>query len=176
MKLLKIILSLIVFATTSYSYAGNFEIESLRCGEKAYCSPQQVIEDFNFLKSKKVNKKIMSSYVNKAGEGLVVLGTSAFLISIAHQMITAGSTWDYFTIRIYSVFAASAGGLIMLATHSSELADGTMTSYLATDEGISTLMTLESGDMLKSARMNYLIAEKIVSLASLIRIYDSEKK
>ena len=74
------------------------------------------------------------------------------------------------------MFAAATGGLIMLATHSDQLSDGTMTSYLATDEGISILMKLNSEEMLNNARLNYLIAEKIVSLASLIRMTESEKK
>ncbi len=175
MKSIKIILSLIIFLTTSFSYATSAPSENIRCGQEAYCSTAQVIADFNFLKSKKVNKKSFRHYANQTGEGLVILGTSTFLISVAHQLITNGSIWNYMGIRIGSLFVTAAGGFIMLATHSDQLADGTMTSYLATDAGLSTLMLLDSEEMIRNAQANYLIAEKVVSLANLIRITESEK-
>ena len=68
MKSIKIILSLIIFLTTSFSYATSAPSENIRCGQEAYCSTAQVIADFNFLKSKNpmASRKAAASILREA--------------------------------------------------------------------------------------------------------------
>ena len=174
MKTFKLTLSTIVLTAAINTNAVSIDANSIQCGKETVCSIQKVVEDFNFLKSKKVSKNNLKNYANKTGQGLVIAGTTTFLVSLAHQAITKMPVSNYGALRINAFFVTGLGGFIMLMTHSDNLADGTMTSYLATDDGLVLLMKLDSSDMLNQAKVNYIIAEKIVSLSNLIRVYEEK--
>jgi hypothetical protein len=172
MKMYKISLSILLVLSSIFSFAHNVEATEYKCFENEgvikTCSGQELIGAFHFLKNHVKRNQPLD--LRKVGGVMFTVGAATVAIGyyVEEYYLVDGILTDAakgFLPRVFGSFFGGVGALLLLVD-AMETADGTNTGFLASDKGISQLLSLSDEDLLSYSRMDSRVSLRVMKIYS----------